>query len=120
MLACQTGLRATELTSLAIGDVHLGAGAHVSCLGKGGKQRITPLTPATVTDLRSWLAERGGLPADPLFVTRRGTPLSRDALERRIAKYTAIAARTCPALASKNLTPHVLRHTALSVVPLAL
>ena len=112
MLACQTGLRATELTSLAIGDAHLGTGAHVSCLGKGRKQRITPLTPATVTVLRSWLAERGGLPADPLFATRRGTPLSRDALERRIAKYTAIAAESCPSLLEKKVSPHVLRHSA--------
>jgi integrase/recombinase XerD len=112
VLACQTGLRATELTSLAIADVHLGAGAHVSCLGKGRKQRITPLTPATVTVLRSWLAERGGLPASPLFITRRGTPLSRDALERRIAKYTAIAAKTCPSLLEKKVSPHVLRHSA--------
>ena len=112
VLACQTGLRATELTSLAIGDVHLGTGAHVSCLGKGRKQRITPLTPATVTVLRSWLDERGGLPADPLFITRRGTPLSRDALERRIAKYTAIAAKTCPSLLEKKVSPHVLRHSA--------
>jgi integrase/recombinase XerD len=110
MLACQTGLRATELTSLTTGDVHLGLGAHVSCLGKGRKQRITPLTPATVTVLRAWLAERGGLPADPLFPTRRGTPLSRDALERRIAKYTTIAARSCPALLEKKASPHVLRH----------
>jgi integrase/recombinase XerD len=62
MLACQTGLRATELTSLTIGDIRLGTGAHVS-LGKGRKQRITPLTPATVTVLRAWLAERGGRPA---------------------------------------------------------
>ena len=112
VLACQTGLRASELTSLAIGDVHLGAGAHVSCLGKGRKQRITPLTPATVTVLRAWLGERGGLPADPLFITRRGTPLSRDALERRIAKYTATAAKTCPSLLEKNVSPHVLRHSA--------
>jgi len=112
MLACQTGLRATELTSLTIGDVHLGAGAHVSCLGKGRKQRITPLTPATVTVLRSWLGERSGLPADPLFITHRGTPLSRDALERRIAKYTAIAAKTCPALLEKKVSPHVMRHSA--------
>jgi site-specific recombinase XerD len=112
LLACQTGLRATELTSLTAGDVHLGTGAHVSCLGKGRKQRITPLTPATVTVLRAWLAERGGLPADPLFTTRRGTPLSRDALERRIAKYTAIAARWCPALREKKVSPHVLRHSA--------
>ena len=113
VLACQTGLRATELTSLAIGDIHLGTGAHVSCLGKGRKQRITPLTPATVTVLRSWLAERGGLPADPLFITRRGTPLSRDALERRIAKYTAIAAESCPPLLEKKISPHVLRHSAV-------
>jgi integrase/recombinase XerD len=112
VLACQTGLRATELTSLVIGDVHPGTGAHVSCLGKGRKQRITPLTPATVTVLRSWLDERGGLPADPLFITRRGTPLSRDALERRIARYTAIAARSCPSLLEKKVSPHVLRHSA--------
>ena len=112
MLACQTGLRATELTSLTIGDVHLGTGAHVSCLGKGRKQRITPLTAATVAVLASWLAERGGLPADPLFITRRGTPLSRDALERRIARYTATAALSCPALREKKVSPHVLRHSA--------
>ena len=63
-----------------------------------------------MTVLRSWLAERGGLPADPLFITRRGTPLSRDALERRIAKYTAIAAKTCPPLLEKKVSPHTLRH----------
>jgi integrase/recombinase XerD len=112
MLACQTGLRATELTSLTIGDVHLGTGAHVSCLGKGRKQRITPLTAATAAVLAGWLAERGGLPAGPLFVTRRGTPLSRDALDRRIAKYTATAALSCPALREKKVSPHVLRHSA--------
>ena len=112
MLACQTGLRATELTSLTTGDVHLGTGPHVSCLGKGRKQRITPLTAATVAVLAGWLAERGGLPADPLFITRRGTPLSRDALERRIARYTATAALSCPALREKKVSPHILRHSA--------
>jgi integrase/recombinase XerD len=112
MLACQTGLRATELTSLTVGDVHLGTGAHVSCLGKGRKQRITPLTATTVTVLDAWLAERGGLPADPLFVTPRGGPLSRDALQRRLAKYTATAALSCPTLPEKKVSPHVLRHSA--------
>ena len=117
VLACQTGLRATELTSLTIADVHLGAGAHVSCLGKGRKQRVTPLTPATVTILRSWLGERGGLPAGPLFITRRGTPLSRDALERRIAKYTSTAAKTYPSLLEKRVSPHTLRHSAVIYSP---
>jgi site-specific recombinase XerD len=111
-LATCTGLRASELTALTIADTHLGTGAHVSCTGKGRKQRITPLTSATAATLKTWLAERGGLPADPLFPTRRGTPLSRDALERLITKHAATAARSCPTLHEKKTTPHTLRHTA--------
>lgn len=69
-LAAQTGLRVSELIGLRCADVHLGSGAHVSCEGKGRKQRITPLTSGTAAVLRVWLAERAGLPAQPLFVTR--------------------------------------------------
>jgi integrase/recombinase XerD len=111
-LACQTGLRATELISVTVGDVHLGTGAHVSCTGKGRRQRITPLTASTARLLQAWMAERAGLAAEPLFPTRRGTQLSRDALERRLAKYAAAAARSCPALAGKRVSPHVMRHSA--------
>jgi integrase len=93
--ACQTGLRATELITLTIGYIHLGTGAHISCTGKGRKQRITPLPSSTAHVLQAWLAQRGGLPADLLIPTRRGTALSRDALERRVAKDAA-AATACP------------------------
>ncbi len=62
--------------------------------------------------LRSWLSERAGKLTDPLFPARRGRQLSRDALERRLAKYVAIAAGECPSLHEKKITPHVLRHTA--------
>ena len=112
LLAVQTGLRASELIGLSLGDVHLGAGAHVSCHGKGRKHRITPLTGGTVATLRVWLAERAGDTADPLFSTRQGARLSRDALEHRLATYVAAAARSCPTLANKRITLHVLRHTA--------
>ena len=112
LLAVQTGLRVSELIGLRYADVHLGTGAHVSCSGKGRKQRITPLTGGTVAVLRVWLAERGGGPADPLFPTRTGTPLSRDAIERRLARYTAAAAAGCPSLRAKRVSAHVLRHTA--------
>jgi site-specific recombinase XerD len=112
MLACQTGLRATELTRLTISDLHLGTGGHVSCLGKGRKQRITPLTAGTITVLHAWLTERAGLPTDPVFPTRRGTPLSRDALQRRVSTHAATAARSCPTLREKKISPHVLRHSA--------
>jgi integrase/recombinase XerD len=112
LLAAQTGLRATELLRLACADVHLRAGPHVSCTGKGRKRRITPLTSITVAVLRVWLSERAGDPDDPLFPTRTGRTLSRDALERRLAKHTATAANDCPSLHAKTITAHVLRHTA--------
>ena len=101
MLAAQTGLRASELTGLRCDDVHLGSGAHVSCLGKGRKQRITPLTAATVALLRVWLAERGDQPEAPLFPTRSGRPLSRDGLERRLAKHVRERCREPPLAAAE-------------------
>jgi integrase/recombinase XerD len=76
MLAAQTGLRASELVGLTIADVHLGSGAHVNCIGKRRKQRITPLTTTTTGMLRAWLSERGGDLGDPLFPTSQGGPLS--------------------------------------------
>lgn len=111
-LAVQTGLRASELTALTCADVRLGTGAHVSCLGKGRKQRITPLTSATTTVITAWLAERRAGPADPLFPSRHGTAMSRDALERRLAKHAATAASVEPTITEKKVSPHVLRHTA--------
>jgi integrase/recombinase XerD len=111
-LAAQTGLRASELIGLRISDVHLSTGAHVSCMGKGRKQRITPITSGMVALLRVWLTERAGQPAEPLFVTNTGTSLSRDAVEHRLAKYIQIAAKSCTSLGQKTVSMHVLRHTA--------
>src|SRR4051812_37166243 len=112
LVAVQTGLRASELICLTCADAHLGSGAHLTCHGKGRKDRVTPLTSATARALRTWLDERMGGPTDPLFPANRGNQLSRDALEHRLAKHHAIAARRCPSLASKTITAHVLRHTA--------
>jgi integrase len=112
LLAAQAGLRISELTGLACGDVHLGTGPHVSCHGKGRKQRITPLIKVTVAVLRAWLAERAGQPGQPLFPNRTGAPLSRDAVEKRLARHVAAATGNCPALTTKNVTAHTLRHTA--------
>jgi site-specific recombinase XerD len=112
LLAVQTGLRASELIGLTRHDVHLGTGAYVACHGKGRKDRITPLTTDTATVLKDWLAEHHGPADDPLFPTNRNGPMSRDAFEHRITHHAATAARACPSLADKNVTPHVLRHTA--------
>jgi site-specific recombinase XerD len=112
LLAIQTGLRVSEFIGLKCHDVHLGTGPYVACHGKGRKDRITPLTNPTVAVLRVWLAERGGQPTDPLFPNRRGRSLSRDAVERRLTKYTATATHRCPSLQGKKITAHALRHTA--------
>jgi integrase/recombinase XerD len=70
------------------------------------------MTKTTAHVLREWLRERGGSPTNPVFPTSRGTPLTRDAVARRVAHHTNTAALTCPTLTDKNVTPHVLRHTA--------
>jgi integrase/recombinase XerD len=111
-LAAQTGLRVSELTGLTCGDVHLGAGPHVSCHGKGRKQRITPLTKNTITVLRAWLAGRHHDPGQPLFPNRTGGRLSRDAVEKRLAQHVTTASAARPSLAAKHVTAHTLRHTA--------
>ena len=112
LLAIQTGLRASEITTLSVVDIHLRGAAHVTCEGKGRKQRITPLTRTTAAVLRVWLDERAGRPGDPLFPTPRGRRLSRDGLERRLALHAANAAERQPSLKAKNVTLHTLRHTA--------
>jgi integrase/recombinase XerD len=112
LLAVQTGLRVSELTGLARQDIHLGAGPHVRCHGKGRKDRATPLTAQTVKVLRTWLAELGPAPGGPLFPTQPGGRLSRDAVERLVTKHAATAADRCPPVKEKHVTPHTLRHTA--------
>jgi len=110
LLTIQTGLRVSELTGLTVARVHLGDSPYVNCVGKGRKQRRTPLLPKTVAALRVWLAERDGQLADPLFPTRTGRRLSRDAVERRIRLYAAKAGTVCPSIADKQVSAHTLRH----------
>ncbi len=112
VLTIQTGLRISELAALTCADITLTTGANVHTVGKGRKERRTPLVPATRNVLKAWLKERAGAPTDPLFPTITGKHLSRDAIERRLARHLAIAAESCPSLTSKHVTMHTLRHTA--------
>jgi len=111
-MTVQTGLRISEICSLTYDDIHLGAGPHITCTGKGRRQRITPLTRATVSTMTTYLAERITRPGSALFCGPHGQPLSRDALEHRLAKHLTTATTTCPGLAAKHVTMHTLRHTA--------
>ncbi len=105
LLAIQTGLRVSELTGFNCGDVILGTGANVRCEGKGRKQRAVSLNSPVQTLLKLWLNERDGHPEDPLFPTRSGRRLSRDAVALRVSTHAATAALRCPSLKGKNIHP---------------
>jgi len=112
LVAVQTGLRNSEITSLRRQDVEFGTGAHVRCLGKGRKLRSTPLRPDVAAVLKEWLSQQGGKPDDPVFPSSNGGRLSADAFQRLVSRHIAIARRTCPSLVPKTVTPHTLRHAA--------
>jgi integrase/recombinase XerD len=110
LTAVQTGLRVSEVLGLTRADTQLRTGAHVRTLGKGRKERVAPLTSQTVAVLKVWVRACDGDPQSPLFPSRDGGSLTRDAIERRLAKHVASAQRTCPTMRSKRVTMHVLRH----------
>ncbi|WP_456738303.1 MULTISPECIES: tyrosine-type recombinase/integrase [unclassified Bradyrhizobium] len=72
LVAAQTGLRLSELTGLDRDDVHLGSGAHVRCVGKGRKERTTPLTTLARCALQAWLKEPLRKGATALFPNVHG------------------------------------------------
>ncbi len=111
LVAITTGLRASEPASLTRADTHLGTGPHLGCHGKGRKNRVTPLLRDTAAVLAAWLKENPGGGSSPLFPTRRGTPMSQDAIEDCVKRHATAAALTRPALAGKHPAPHTLRHT---------
>jgi len=111
LLAVQTGLRLSELTSLQREDLSMGTGSHVRVIGKGRKERCTPLSKATRTVLAAWLCEPLKATEQPLFPNAQGGRLSSHGVHYLLAKHVATASRNCPSLARKRVTPHVLRHT---------
>ncbi len=113
MVAVETGLRVSELTSAQVVDLVLGRTTHLRCRGKGRKDRATPLSRETASVLRQWLRERAPLPSSaPLFPNAAGGALTRDGVAYLLRKHHQAASQSCPSLKTKRLTPHVLRHTA--------
>lgn len=111
LVAVQTGLRLSEMTALKREDLSLESGAHVHVLGKGRKERCTPLAKPTVAVLKAWLREPQRGDAQILFPNARGGRLSADGVHYLLAKHCAVAAKVCPSLKDKRVTVHCLRHT---------
>lgn len=111
LMAVQTGLRLSEMTGLTREDVTLGKAAHVHVMGKGRKERCTPLAKPTVAVLKAWLRERKTGDGQVLFPNARGGRLSADGVHHLLVRHRARAASSCPSLKHKRVTVHVLRHT---------
>jgi site-specific recombinase XerD len=111
-VAVQTGLRLSEMTGLRPDDVKSGRGAHVYCIGKGRKERCTPLTRYTLAVVKAWLEEPPRGRGEHVFPNPQGGRLSADAVQHMLARHVTVAREACPSLQSKRVTPHVLRHTA--------
>jgi len=111
LVAIQTGLRVSELTALRSADAVLDTGPHVRCLGKGRKERSSPLTKRAAAVLKTWIEEPANQGSAWLFPSARGGRLSTDGVQYLLAKHAASAGHGCPSLLRKRVTPHVLRHT---------
>ena len=112
LVAMQTGLRLSEITAVRRENVVLGPGAHICCLGKGRKERGTPLTKGARRVLQAWMKEPWPIESAFLFPTISGGRLSADAVQDLVNKHVAAARMKCPSLVKKRVTPHLLRHTA--------
>jgi integrase/recombinase XerD len=112
LVTMQTGLRLSEITAVRREDVILGLGASIHCVGKGRKERGTPLTKVARRVLQAWMKEPWPIESPFLFPSLSGGRLSADAVQDLVNKHVAAARLECPSLMKKRVTPHVLRHTA--------
>lgn len=109
--AYNTGARVSELTGLRAADVLLERESAVHLHGKGRKERAIPLWKNTARQLRGWLDEIHAAPAQPVFPNSRGEPLTRSGVRDRLDRAVTEAAKECPTLNGKQVTPHTLRHS---------
>jgi site-specific recombinase XerD len=110
-LAYAAGLRVSELVGLRLDQLDLRAPPSIHVIGKGRRERRLPLWKETTTTLRAWLAVRPRDGDHELFLNARGRAMTRSGFEYIIATHVTTAAGQQPSIASKRVTPHVLRHT---------
>ena len=106
-----TGARVSEVTGLRVADVLLDRASALHLHGKGRKERVVPLWKSTAAQLRAWLRRIDRSPDAPVFPNRSGARLSRSGVEHRLDVALATAAKRCPTLAGRKISPHTLRHT---------
>ena len=109
-----TGARVSEAVQLTVGDLQLAgrrAGRSLATLmGKGGKTRRVPLLKSSARALGKVV--RGRAAEEPVFLNRRGRPLTRSGMYQAVRRNAEEAAAQAPSIARRKVSPHILRHTA--------
>jgi integrase/recombinase XerD len=104
LLLLDSGLRASEICSLSVGDLHLKEGYAV-VMGKGAVERRVEFGPRTGQAIWRYLASRGNLqPRDHFLISRTGKNLDRDELAKRLRSMGLRAGVA-------KVHPHRFRHT---------
>jgi integrase/recombinase XerD len=104
-----SGARADEAAKLTIDHLQLGSQSSVRLHGKGNKFRTCPLWPVTATSLSRLAVNRSK--SDAVFLNRINHPLTRFGIHRLVTHYAELASKTVPSLATKRVSPHIIRHT---------
>lgn len=108
-----SGARVQELADLKCADLRAEPCPTVQLTGKGRKTRVIPLWPQTLAAIDHYLAvrQRAGIESDHLFVNIKAQPMTRFGIGRRVGELAREAAKVCPSLCGRDITPHVYRHT---------
>lgn len=110
-LGYSAGLRVSELVGLRMENLAFSPHPCVYVLGKGRRERALPLWRETAAALRAWLALRPPGPSTEVFLNSQAHALTRSGFEYILDKHLKIAAKRCPSLLTKHLSPHSLRHS---------
>jgi integrase/recombinase XerD len=106
-----SGARVSEVTALKREQVRFGASTFLQLTGKGRKERTVPLWSDTAQVLKAWFEELGDDTGPIVFPNARGKALSREGVDYLLKQAMQRAIPACPSLATKKITPHVIRHS---------
>jgi site-specific recombinase XerD len=115
-LAVTVGLRVSELVGAKLTDISLGTDPTIVIQGKGRRYRELPLWKSVAGEMRKWLASRGESDAVEIFIGQHRRALTRSGVEAIVRRHERKARKQCPSIATKRVSPHVLRHTCAMIV----
>ena len=115
-LCYAAGLRVSELVGLPLSALQLQPTPQVHIMGKGRRERVLPLWPDVVKDLRAWMSIRGDTLVPEAFLNARRSTMTRFGFEYVLSKHVQIASKLHSSIGKKHITPHSLRQSCAMLI----